>query len=38
VQNYFKNSYKEMVSSFVKDEKISAQELKKIIELIEKGE
>lgn len=38
VQDYFKNSYKEMVSFFVKDEKISAQELKEIIDLIEKGE
>jgi BlaI family transcriptional regulator, penicillinase repressor len=37
VQDYFKNSYKEMVSFFVKDEKISAQELKEIIALIEKG-
>ncbi len=37
VQDYFKNSYKDMVSFFVKDEKISAQELKEIIELIEKG-
>lgn len=36
VQDYFKNSYKEMVSFFVKDEKISAQELKEIIDLIEK--
>jgi BlaI family transcriptional regulator, penicillinase repressor len=35
VQDYFKNSYKEMVSFFVKDEKISAQELKEIIDLIE---
>ncbi len=38
VQDYFKNSYKEMVSFFVKDEKISAQELKEIIDLIEKRE
>jgi BlaI family transcriptional regulator, penicillinase repressor len=37
VQDYFKNSYKEMVSFFVKDEKISAQELKEIIDLIEKN-
>jgi BlaI family transcriptional regulator, penicillinase repressor len=36
VHDYFKNSYKEMVSFFVKDEKISAQELKEIIALIEK--
>lgn len=38
VQDYFKNSYKEMVSFFVKDEKISARELKEIIDLIEKKE
>ncbi len=38
VHDYFKNSYKEMVNFFVKDEKISAQELKEIIALIEKGE
>lgn len=37
VHDYFRNSYKEMVSFFVKDEKISAQELKEIIALIEKG-
>jgi BlaI family transcriptional regulator, penicillinase repressor len=36
VHDYFRNSYKEMVSFFVKDEKISAQELKEIIALIEK--
>lgn len=37
VQNYFENSYKEMVSFFVKDQKISADELKDIIDMIEKG-
>jgi BlaI family transcriptional regulator, penicillinase repressor len=37
VHDYFRNSYKEMVSFFVKDEKISAQELKEIIALIENG-
>ena len=37
VHDYFKSSYKEMVSFFVKDEKISAQELKEIIDLIEMG-
>jgi predicted transcriptional regulator len=35
VQDYFKNSYKEMVSFFAKDEKISAKELQEIIDLIE---
>ena len=36
VQNYFENSYKEMVSFFVEKQKISADELKEIIQLIEK--
>lgn len=36
VQNYFENSYKEMVSFFVKKQKISAEELQEIIKLIEK--
>ncbi len=37
VRNYFENSYKELVSFFAKDQKISADDLKDIIELIEKG-
>lgn len=37
VRNYFENSYKEMVSFFAKDQKISADELKEIIDMIEKG-
>ena len=37
VRNYFENSYKEMVSFFAKDQKISAEDLKDIIDLIEKG-
>lgn len=37
VQNYFANSYKEMVSFFAKERKISANDLKDIIDLIEKG-
>lgn len=37
VRNYFENSYKEMVSFFAKDQKISADDLKEIIEMIEKG-
>lgn len=36
VQDYFKNSYKEMVTFFVKDKKLSEKELKEIIALIEK--
>lgn len=35
-QRYFDNSYKSMVSFFAKEEKISAQELREILELIEK--
>ncbi|MBP6066331.1 BlaI/MecI/CopY family transcriptional regulator [Bacteroides sp.] len=37
VRNYFADSYKEMVSFFVRDQKISAGELKEIIDMIEKG-
>ena len=37
VRNYFENSYKEMVSFFAKDQKLSTDDLKDIIELIEKG-
>ena len=36
VRNYFENSYKEMVNFFVEKQKISAEELKEIIQLIEK--
>ncbi|WP_232336523.1 BlaI/MecI/CopY family transcriptional regulator [Mucilaginibacter aquatilis] len=35
VSNYFQNSYKELVTFFAKDKKISAEELKEIINLIE---
>ncbi len=38
VDNYFKNSYKELVAFFAKDKKISAEELKEIINLIENPE
>ena len=38
VDNYFSNSYKEMVSFFAKEQKISAKELKEIIDMIEKGQ
>ncbi len=37
VRNYFENSYKEMVSFFAKDQKLSANDLKDIINMIEKG-
>jgi len=36
VQNYFENSYKDMVSFFAEKKQISAEELKEIIKLIEK--
>ncbi len=35
---YFNNSYKNMVSFFAKEEKISAQELRDILEMIESKE
>jgi predicted transcriptional regulator len=35
IDNYFNNSYKSMVSFFAKEEKISVEELKEIIALIE---
>lgn len=34
-QRFFNNSYKSMVSFFAKEEKISAQELREILEIIE---
>ena len=37
VRNYFANSYKDMVSFFSKEKKLSAKDLKDIIDLIEKG-
>ncbi|WP_025725877.1 BlaI/MecI/CopY family transcriptional regulator [Bacteroides sp. 14(A)] len=37
VRNYFENSYKEMVSFFAKEQKISANDLKEIIDMIDKG-
>ncbi|GAL61315.1 BlaI/MecI/CopY family transcriptional regulator [Algibacter lectus] len=36
INNYFNNSYKNVVSFFAKEEKISVDELKEIIKLIEK--
>ena len=38
IHNYFQNSYKEMVSFFAKEEKISADELKEIMGIIKKNE
>ena len=35
IQNYFEDSYKNVVSFFAKEEKISADELREIIKLIE---
>ena len=37
VKDYFDNSYKELVNFFVEQKKLSARELKEIINLIEKG-
>lgn len=37
VKEYFDNSYKALVSFFVEQKKLSAKELKEILELIEKG-
>lgn len=38
VGDYFKNSYKEMVSFFVKEEKLSKEELNEILEMIKKNQ
>ena len=37
VKEYFDNSYKELVNFFVEQKKLSAKELKEIIDLIERG-
>ncbi len=37
VKDYFENSYKELVSFFVKEQKISDAELDEIVKIIEKG-
>jgi len=37
ISNYFENSYKNVVSFLAREEKISVNELKEIIDLIEKG-
>ncbi len=36
IENYFNNSYKSMVSFFAQEDKISADELREILEIIEK--
>ena len=36
IENYFNNSYKNMVSFFAEEDKISADELREILEIIEK--
>ena len=38
VTDYFGSSYKNVVSFFVDEKKLSAKDLKKLIEIIEKGE
>lgn len=38
ISNYFNNSYLSAVSTLVKEEKITVDELKELIEQIEKGE
>jgi len=38
ISNYFNNSYLSVVSSLVKEEKITVEELKELIEQIEKDE
>ncbi|NVO30615.1 BlaI/MecI/CopY family transcriptional regulator [Hymenobacter lapidiphilus] len=37
VGDYFRDSYKELVSFFAKEQKISAEELKEIVRMIENG-
>ena len=37
VKDYFENSYKELVTFFAKEQKITTEELEDIIRLIEKG-
>lgn len=38
VQSYFENSYKELVTFFAKEQKITSEELEEIIRLIEKNQ
>jgi predicted transcriptional regulator len=35
IESYFNNSYKSMISFFAKEEKISAEELREILDMIE---
>ena len=37
IQDYFNNSYKAMVNFFVEQKQLSREELKEILEMIEKG-
>lgn len=37
IKDYFENSYKELVTFFAKEKKLSVKELKEIIDMIEKG-
>ena len=37
-KRFFDNSYKSMVTFFAKEQKISAEELREILQIIEKGE
>lgn len=37
VNNFFQNSYKDMVSFFAKEEKLTENDLKEIIDMIQKG-
>ncbi|AWA31504.1 transcriptional regulator [Flavobacterium magnum] len=36
IENYFNSSYKNMVSFFAKEKKITAEELREILEMVEK--
>lgn len=38
VKSYFDNSYKELVSFFAKEQKVSAEDLNEIVRLIEKSQ
>lgn len=38
VKDYFSNSYKELVAFFVEQKKLSADELKEVLKMIEKGD
>ena len=38
VDKYFGNSYRAVVSAFVEEEKITVEELKELINMVEKGQ